>query len=210
MFPTVVTQYLFPLLFLPIFQTPHPTTALTLPLPHNHTTTPTPNSLTFRLTMATAVRRVQHMHPSARPHRIECTTSHGTPTLLAHELTDIRLWFSLPAPNPDDDPSTILLLSRSDASAWGQWDLPRYIPQPLPPSELGIGDILTSDIAQVLEAMREAGQERRFRAVDVVREVGMQEVMWNWQMSGSGSKWVWVGDESLMVEPEDGGGVGED
>lgn len=58
--------------------------------------------------------------------------------------------------------------------------------------------------------MREAGQERRFRAVDVVREVGMQEVMWNWQMSGSGSKWVWVGDESLMVEPEDGGGVGED
>ena len=51
--------------------------------------------------------------------------------------------------------------------------------------------------------MREAGQRGPFEAVDVIREEGMNEAWWNWQMSGRRTGWVWVGDESGMVEPEE-------
>lgn len=59
--------------------------------------------------------------------------------------------------------------------------------------------------------MRAAGQTSKFYAVDVLREEGMTEAWWSFQMSGRGSGWVWVGDESGRVEVEEDGiqaGVG--
>lgn len=43
-----------------------------------------------------------------------------------------------------------------------------------------------------------------FDGVDLIREEGMTEVWWNWQMSGRGTGWVWVGDESgeVVIEEE--------
>ena len=68
---------------------------------------------------------------------------------------------------------------------------------------MGLGDVLTSDILQVVEDMRRAGLDGTFRACDVVREEGMTEVRWQFQMSGMGNiGWIIVGDESGTVEIE--------
>ena len=50
--------------------------------------------------------------------------------------------------------------------------------------------------------MRQAGQDGSFRAVDVVKEDGMTEAWWQFQMSTRGQGWVLVGDESGRVEVE--------
>ena len=71
---------------------------------------------------------------------------------------------------------------------------------------MGLGDVLTSDILQVVAAIRNAGYMEKFKAVDIVRDVGMTEVWWMFQMSGNaGPGWVWVGDVSGRIEAEENG-----
>ena len=55
---------------------------------------------------------------------------------------------------------------------------------------------------QVVRLMRGAGQHGMFDAVEVVREEGMMEDWWIFQMSADDEGWVWVGDESgrVMIE----------
>lgn len=112
-------------------------------------------------------------------------------------MTDISLFFSV-APHV-----SIRVLSRSHATRWCQWARPEVVPEERPESELGLGDVLTSDILQVVGLMEDAGYGAGFDALDVVREEGMTEVRWMFQMEGlEGS--VWVGDESGEVDGEEG------
>ena len=76
--------------------------------------------------------------------------------------------------------------------------------------ESGLGNVLVSDILQVVRLMRGAGQQGMFDALEVVREEGMREVWWIFRMSADGEGgWVWVGDESgrVLVERRGRGGV---
>ncbi|KAL8777053.1 MAG: hypothetical protein Q9213_008025 [Squamulea squamosa] len=152
----------------------------------------------FRLTIAAAVRSVQVQYPHAQLNRIEATSISG-PLHNPRGLTDLRLFFA--------DPSSlfspaILLKSKPHATAWGQWDAPQVLREYRPRKELELGDILTSDIVEVVVTMVRAGQLAPFVAVDVVKEQGMTEAWWQFQMSGRGQGWVWVGDESGRVEVE--------
>ncbi|KAL8773765.1 MAG: hypothetical protein Q9209_001533 [Squamulea sp. 1 TL-2023] len=87
-------------------------------------------------------------------------------------------------------------------STASKWEAPQVLHQRRPLKELELGDILSSDIVQVVGTMRRAGQLAPFDAVDVVREQGMTEVWWQFQMCGRGQGWVWIGDESGRVEVE--------
>ncbi|KAI4231886.1 MAG: hypothetical protein L6R40_007600 [Gallowayella cf. fulva] len=163
-------------------------------------TDPHANAVTFRLTVARAVRVIQAAWPGAQLNRIECTSTHG-PIRTALGLIDVRLFFANPAGIPGRQ--AIVLTSRPNALAWGQWSTPHYLPDPRPDTEMGLGDVLTSDVLQVVRQMRQAGHLGRFRAVDVVREEGMTEAWWEFKMSPRDSGWVLVGDESWTVEVED-------
>lgn len=178
---------------------------LPINLAHSHTglEVNSSNILSFRRTMAAAVLFIHETNPHAQLNRIEATSPRG-PTLNSESLTDISLYFALPSPPSPFHipPSTIRLASRPDATVWGEWQPLQYLPDQRPPSEQGLGDILTSDIEQVLMAMRNAGERGSFEALDIVREEGMTEVWWQWQMSSSRKGWVWVGDESGNVEEE--------
>ncbi|KAI4281379.1 MAG: hypothetical protein L6R38_003740 [Xanthoria sp. 2 TBL-2021] len=158
---------------------------------------PIANAITFRLLIARAVGGIQAAYPGAQLNRIECTSTRG-PLRTPPGLVDVRLFFANPSPVPGR--RAILLSSRPRALEWGQWARPYYLPDPRPATELGLGDILTSDIMQVFQRMRQAGQDGPFRAVDVIKEEGMNEVWWQFQMSTRGQGWVWVGDESGRVE----------
>ncbi|KAL9594266.1 MAG: hypothetical protein Q9219_007129 [cf. Caloplaca sp. 3 TL-2023] len=155
---------------------------------------------TFRLILAAAVRRVRRDYPIARLHRIECTSPRG-PIRDPRRMTDIRLFFALPG---SAHFPALMLPSKPRASAWGQWAPIEFLLDARPPSELGLGDILTSDILPVVATMRQAGQYALFESIDIVKEVGMTEVWWQFQMRGQGADWVWVGDESGTVEVEEG------
>ncbi|KAL8690683.1 MAG: hypothetical protein Q9218_003928 [Villophora microphyllina] len=161
----------------------------------------TSNPLTFRLTLAAAVRMVHQQVPAAQLNRIECTSRNG-PLLDPKGLTDVRLFFT----NPSPVYPSLLLHSHPATTTWGQWAPLQYLHGRRPNTELALGDILTSDIQQVVATMSIAGQGGRFDAVDIVREEGMTEVWWQFQMSGRGTGWVWVGDESgrVIVEDQDG------
>ncbi|KAG6989935.1 hypothetical protein G7Y79_00061g093220 [Physcia stellaris] len=172
-----------------------------LSLPRNrHSNLTSPNDLSFRITIAAAVHYIHTLYPSAYLTRIECTSPHYS-TLTPYDLTDLSLFFRNPSPQRSDH-STILLASRPSAPVWGQWASPQYIPQPRPQEEIGLGNTLTSDILQIVRLMRQAGQHGMFDAVEVVREQGMREDWWIFQMSADDEGWVWVGDESgrVMIE----------
>ncbi|KAL8675851.1 MAG: hypothetical protein Q9224_007370, partial [Gallowayella concinna] len=155
----------------------------------------------FRLTVAAAVRSIHEQFPHAQLHRIEGTSTCG-PVRDPRGLTDLRLIFADPSAlfNP-----AILLASRPHATAWGQWSPPQVLHDHRPREELQLGDVLTSDIAQVVDTMRRAGYSAPFDAVDVVKELEMTEVWWMFQMQGRGQGWIWVGDESGRVEVENHG-----
>ncbi|KAI4181797.1 MAG: hypothetical protein L6R41_006400 [Letrouitia leprolyta] len=183
----------------------------TSPLVANVPTTQGSNPINrnFRLTMARAVRTVQEHVPGAQLHRIECTSAQG-PTLRPSALTDIRLFFASPL---QMHPS-LILRSHPDATLWGQWLPLEYSYASRPLAERPIGDILTSDITHVVQEMAAAGQGpgvgMKFDAVDIVRDEGMTEVWWTFQIRqrvapgrSLGKRWVWVGDESGTVEVED-------
>lgn len=172
---------------------------ITLPI---NAADPIANAITFRLHIARAVGGIQAAYPGAQLNRIECTSTRG-PLRTPLGLVDVRLFFANTSPVPDR--RAILLSSRPRALEWGQWARPHYLPDPRPATELGLGDILTSDIMQVFRKMRQAGQDGAFRAVDVIKEEGMNEVWWQFQMSTRGQGWVWVGDESGRVEAEQDG-----
>ncbi|KAL8893998.1 MAG: hypothetical protein Q9192_004720 [Flavoplaca navasiana] len=179
--------------------------ALSKPVsPPSKTSYPTLNDLTFRQQVARAVGSIQAAYPGAQLHRIECTSTRG-PLRTPLGLVDVRLFFANPSRRPGRQ--AILLSSRSGALAWGQWGRPQYLPDPRPDSEKPLGDVLTSDIVQVVQRMRQAGQQGAFRAVDVVKEEGMTEVWWQFQMSSRNEGWVWVGDESGRVMVEANGEV---
>ncbi|KAL8837386.1 MAG: hypothetical protein Q9176_005691 [Flavoplaca citrina] len=163
---------------------------------------PALNELTFRHQVARAVSSIQAAYPGAQLHRIECTSTRG-PLRTPLGLVDVRLFFANPSRTPGRQ--AILLSSQPGALAWGQWGRPQYLPDPRPGAERPLGDVLTSDIVQVVQRMRQAGQQGAFRAVDVVKEEGMTEVWWQFQMSSRNKGWVWVGDESgrVMVEGND-------
>lgn len=169
-------------------------------LPANNLQNLRANPLTFRQIIAQAVHMIQEANPSAQLNRIELTSVHG-PIHNPLQLIDIRLFFANPSPTPGEQ--AILLASRPRALAWGQWEQPHFLPDPRPRTELGLGNILTTDIMQVIRKMEVAGFRNRFRAVDVVREEGMQEVFWQVKLSPRGSGWVLVGDQSGEVEFED-------
>lgn len=169
---------------------------LTLPV---NDPNPNGNDITFRLHIARAVGVIQAAHPGAQLNRIECTSTLG-PLRTPLGLVDVRLFFANPSPVPGRQ--AILLSSRPRALEWGQWARPHYLPDPRPHTESGLGDVLTSDILQVFRRMRQAGQDGSFRAVDVVKEDGMTEAWWQFQMSTRGQGWVLVGDESGRVEVE--------
>ncbi|KAL8940272.1 MAG: hypothetical protein Q9211_002356 [Gyalolechia sp. 1 TL-2023] len=163
-------------------------------------TKPHPNAATFRITVARAVQRIQRSWPGASLHRIELKSRTG-PIRNPLLLVDVRLFFALPAGNLH--PPSLLLASQTDATEWGQWSPPQYLRDARPEAEMGLGDVLTSDILQAVEAMRRDRQVGRFRACDVVREEGMTEVWWQFQMAGlSDIGWILVGDVSGMVEVE--------
>ncbi|KAL9634162.1 MAG: hypothetical protein Q9204_003105 [Flavoplaca sp. TL-2023a] len=170
--------------------------------PPSRASYPTLNGLTFRQQVARAVGSIQAAYPGAQLHRIESTSTRG-PLRTPLGLVDVRLFFANPSRRPDRQ--AILLSSRPGALGWGQWSRPQYLPDPRPDSEKPLGDVLTSDIVQVVQRMRQAGQQGAFRAVDVVKEEGMTEVWWQFQMSSRNEGWVWVGDESgrVVVEEND-------
>lgn len=183
-----------------LITTPLSTTLSLPPSPHHPSNINLPNNPNFRLTIAAAVHDIHRLYPAACLARIECTTHHG-PTLTPFGLTDLRLFFSNLSPQRPRH-TTVLLSSKPSATAWGQWAPLQYISEPRPRTESGLGDILTSDILQTVRLLREAGQHGRFDSVDVVREEGMTEVWWVFQMSAHDEGWVWVGDESGQVVVE--------
>lgn len=196
--PSYITAFLF-------LTTISLSSALSLPLnrthpPLHHSNLTSPNDLTFRITIAAAVHYIHNLHPAARLTRIECTSPHYS-TSTPYDLTDLRLFFRNPSPQRSGR-STILLASRPSATVWGQWASPQYISEPRPREENGLGNVLTSDMLQVVRLMRGAGQHGMFDAVEVVREEGMMEDWWIFQMSADDEGWVWVGDESgrVMIE----------
>ena len=170
--------------------------SLTLPI---NAADPNANAITFRLHIARAVGVIQAAHPGAQLNRIECTSTRG-PLRTPLGLVDVRLFFANPSPVLGRQ--AILLSSRPRALEWGQWARPHYLPDPRPHTESGLGDLLASDILQVFRRMRQAGQDGSFRAVDVVKEDGMTEAWWQFQMGTRGQGWVLVGDESGRVEVE--------
>ena len=169
--------------------------------PPSRASYPALNELTFRQQVARALGSIQAAYPGAELHRIECTSTRG-PLRTPLGLVDVRLFFANPSRRPDR--RAILLSSQSGALAWGQWDRPQYLPDPRPGAERPLGDVLTSDIVQVVQRTRQAGQQGSFRAVDVVKEEGMTEVWWQFQMSSRNEGWAWVGDESGRVMVENG------
>lgn len=101
--------------------------------------------LTLRRILAYAVRSIQQDHPHAQLTKIQCTSPIG-PTVSPTALTDIRLFFR--NSRSPTSRSTIVLCSAPHATAWGEWSEPQYLPEPRPDTELGLGDILASDIMQ--------------------------------------------------------------
>ncbi|KAL8644117.1 MAG: hypothetical protein Q9226_007926, partial [Calogaya cf. arnoldii] len=126
-----------------LFITTWLSTPLALPAIPIH---PSTNEITFRQHIAHAVRGIQAAYPGAQLNRIECTSTRG-PLRDPLGLVDIRLFFANPSPDPTRQ--AILLSSQPRALEWGRWARPHYLPTPRPNTELGLGDVLTSDILQV-------------------------------------------------------------
>ncbi|KAL8969057.1 MAG: hypothetical protein Q9183_002174, partial [Haloplaca sp. 2 TL-2023] len=115
---------------------------------------PHTNNKSLRTILAQTVESIQRAWPGATLNKVQLTSQTG-PVQRPLFLSDIRLFFALPAGNPHG--RALLLASRPDATAWEQWGRPQYLSDPRPAEELGLGDVLASDILLVVATIRNAG-----------------------------------------------------